>query len=81
MTVLRYASRFYNTLSLEQDQMNITKTQDYLIACSSVDFNGILLTSDLQMEKTVICKNLPCYNFSKKPARNQLEKELIKISF
>lgn len=77
MTVLRYASRFLNILSLEQNQMNITKTQDYLIACSSVDYGGLLLTSDKKMEKTVICKNLPCYNFSKVSARKQLEKELL----
>jgi hypothetical protein len=79
MTVLRYASRFYNTLSLAQNQANITKTQDYLIACSSVDYRGILLTSDLQMEKTVICKNLPCCNFSKSSARKLLERELTNL--
>ena len=79
MTTLRYCSRYYNDLTKNSKGREITKTHDYLIACSAVDYNGILLGGDKQMLETVSQMGITSSNFQIIEDRNSLENYLTSL--
>ena len=81
LTALRYISRHYNQLTLSQNSRNITKTNDYLIACAAKDFDAIVLSSDNQMIETLNNLGVKCYNFSKEADRIKLKNQFTNIPF
>lgn len=76
MTILRYASRFYNSLTLLKQPASITKTHDYIIACTCKDFNGILLTGDDQIIRTFSSQGVDYCNFHELSSREQFKKKI-----
>lgn len=81
LTSLRYVSRYYNKLTLSKNSRSITKTNDYLIACATIDFDAKVISSDKQMLETLSLLCVKCFNFSKEEDRTKLKDHFTKINF
>ena len=80
-TSLRYISRYYNELTLAQRKRNITKTNDYLIGCSAIDFHAAVISSDSQMIEALNSFQIECFNFSEAESRKLLKEKFEDIPF
>ena len=69
LSMLRFCSESYNHLVLADRNKSpiITKTNDYLIACTALDHNATVISNDNQMVKCLTANGVSCLNFVASP--------------
>jgi predicted nucleic acid-binding protein len=78
LTLLRYASRYYQSIPISSDvSMNcVNSANDFIIACTAMDYNAIVISNDQRLITAMRDANISCYDFTKKEEREKLKKKL-----
>lgn len=62
LTMLRYGSRYYKTISISADieSTSINSTNDFIIACTAIDYNTTVISNDQRLLKVIERAGINC---------------------
>lgn len=76
ISMLRYASRYYKSISVSEDinSISITGTNDFNIACVALDYQAPIISNDKRLIKVASAAGIETINFTLKSHRERLKK-------